>query len=172
MKLKKIFTILLFLFFTLIPLGFVYAQQDMVTATVTVGVISVSITPNSFNYGVMSFNEVKDSYDVISLPDDVKNIKATVSVVATDLYIKGLDTSSWILADMPGNNQYIHRFGLAADKNTRPSLYANLTTANTLLESNIAPNSSIYFGMQINTPTSGITSQQSAGVIVTAFHAN
>ena len=176
MKFFKLLTAMtcmfIFLFYTF-P-HFAKAQHGgsrEVSATVVIGVVSVEITPSNFNYGVMPFGAAKESFDVIKIAQQ-RNVKATVSIVPTDLYIKGVDTDAWILADEPGTNQYIHRFGIATDTNTRPSSYTDLTTSNKLLAANIPPEGSIWLGLQIVTPTSGTTSQQSAGVIITAFHAD
>ena len=148
-----------------------HGSSREVAATVVIGVVSVEITPSSFNYGVMPFGGIKESFDVIKIAQQ-RNVKATVSIVPTDLYIKGLDTNAWTLADEPGANQYVHRFGVTTSTNARPSAYTNLATSNKLLAANIEPEGSIWLGLQIVTPTSGTTSQQSAGVIITAFHAD
>jgi hypothetical protein len=152
-----------------LPGSLIRAQQEnTVSATVTIGVVSVQITPTSFNYGNMPFNGVKESYDKINFQRN-NNINATVSVVETDLYIKGANTESWTLADLPGENQFVHRYGLATNATSRPSNYNLLTTSNKILKLNVQPGESVWFGLEINTPTSGNTSLQSAGIIITAF---
>lgn len=83
--------------------------EGTVTATVTIGVVSVTVSPTSFDYGTMPFSSVKESFDVIDVSGD-KNIKATVGTLVTDLDIKGASTAEWALSPTAiGVNQYMHK---------------------------------------------------------------
>lgn len=145
------------------------ATEGSVTATVTIGVVSVTVTPTSFDYGTMPFSSVKESFDIIDISGD-KNIKATVGTLLTDLDIKGASTSAWTLsATAIGVDQYMHKFGSSANSTTRPSSYTALTTAyDNVLGTDIAANGDVWFGLEIDTPSSGTATQQSALVTVLA----
>jgi len=143
--------------------------EGTVTATVTIGVVSVTVAPTSFDYGTMPFSSVKESFDVIDVSGD-KNIKATVGTLVTDLDIKGASTAAWTLsATAIGVNQYMHKFGSSVDSTTRPASYTALTTGyDNVLGTDIAANSYVWFGLEMNTPSSGTSTQQSAVVTVLA----
>ena len=148
------------------------AEEDQVTATVQIGDISVSVSPKSFDYGSMPFSTTKTSYEVIS--GGSHNIGATVGAVTTDLDIKASSTAAWTLSDSAiGANQYMHKFDLAVDETTDPggpytaasSTYAELTT-------DVAPSTTVWFGLEIHVPSSGTTDQQSADVYLLASWAD
>lgn len=168
-KLKLLlFLVFLFIGFLLVD-NVKAASEGTVTATVTIGVVSVTVTPSSYDYGTMPFSSLKESFDVIDISGD-KNIKATVGSLITDLDIKGADTTAWTLnAIAIGANQYMHKFGTSTDSTTRPASYTALTTGyDNVLGTGIAPAGDVWFGLQINTPSSGTATQQSAAVTVLA----
>ena len=146
------------------------ADEKNVTATVTIGNVSVTLAPTSFNYGTMPFNTTKESFDVID--GGSKNISATVGSVVTNLTIKGADStggSGWTLAGTNGAGTYVHSFGEAADQTTQPGSYATLNSASfTTLKTGVAASGVVWFGLRIQTPTSGEEAQQSAVVTVLA----
>ena len=143
--------------------------DNTVTATVTIGTVSVTVSPTSFDYGTMPFSTYKESFDTAGALSG-KNISATVGTLKTDLAIKGAVTTDWTTLDAttPGVNTYVHKFGVAANETTRAASYAGLTTTNTSLASAVAANGVVWFGLKIYTPTSGVTTQQSAAVILLA----
>lgn len=145
------------------------ATEGTVTATVTIGVVSVTVTPTSFDYGTIPFSSVKESFDVIDISGD-QNIKATVGTLVTDLDIKGASTAAWTLsATSIGVDQYMHKFGTSANSTTRPASYTALTTGyDNVLGTAIAANGDVWFGLEIDTPSSGTATQQSALVTVLA----
>ena len=168
-KLKLLYTFISFLIIFLLITRVHAATEGTVTATVTIGVVSVTISPSNFDYGTMPFSSVKESFDVIDISGD-KNIKATVGSLLTDLDIKGSDTTDWSLSSTSiGVNQYMYKYGTSTDAVTRPASYSSLTTSyDNVLASDISANSYIWFGLQMNTPSSGIATQQSASVTVLA----
>ncbi len=148
----------------------VKADDAVVTATVTIGTVSVTVDPTGFDYGSMPYNTSKESHDILS---DPKNIKATVGSVVTDLDIKGAHTGTegtfWTLVAAVGDeNEYVHAFGLATDGATRPGSYTNLTTGNATFKEGVAIDADEFFGLKITTPTSGVATQQNAVVTLTA----
>lgn len=146
----------------------VKAQEGTVTATVTIGVVSVTVTPTSFDYGAMPFGSQRESFDVIDVSGD-KNIKATVGGVLTNLDIKGADTAGWTLESSVGENQYTHNFGVATDATTVAASYTALTTSyDNVLGTNLAATSDVWFGLSLGSPSSGVGTQQSAVVTVLA----
>lgn len=168
-KLKLLYTFISFFIIFLLITSVHAATEGTVTATVTIGVVSVTISPSTFDYGTMPFNSVKESFDVINVSGD-KNIKATVGNLLTDLDIKGSDTTDWTLSSTSIDvDQYMHKYGTSADAVTRPIAYSPLTTSyNSILASDISANSSVWFGLEMNAPSSGVATQQSASVTVLA----
>lgn len=172
MKKLKLLALFLsiFLFLALFLVNTVKAATEgTVTATVTIGVVSVTVAPSSFDYGTMPFSSLKESFDIIDVSGD-KNIKATVGTLVTDLDVKGASTAAWTLsATAIGANQYMHKFGTSADSTTRPSSYTALTTGyDNVLGTAVAANGDVWFGLEIDTPSSGTATQQSALVTVLA----
>lgn len=168
---KLLFLLLsIFFFIGLFLVDTVKADTEgTVTATVTIGVVSVTVAPTSFDYGTIPFSSVKESFDIIDVSGD-KNIKATVGTLITDLDIKGASTAAWTLSPTAiGANQYMHKFGSSADSTTRPASYTALTTDyDRVLGTDIPANGYVWFGLELDTPSSGTATQQSAVVTVLA----
>lgn len=140
------------------------AQTANVTASVTVGAVSVSVDPGSFDYGTRPYNTSIESFNVLSS----NNIKATVGGVVTDLDIKGATTTAWTLAGTAGENTYVHAFATSTNISTQPTGYTPLTTTNAVLATHVPIGGDIFFGLKITTPTAGTGTQQSAVVTLTA----
>ena len=142
-----------------------------VTATVTIGSVSVTVSPTSFGYGTIPFSSTEESFD-----SDLAshNIGATVGSAVTDLDIKGASTADWtldIVANI-GANSYAHEFGAAANETARPASY-DATALTTTFDSNYlvqgaAGSSTTWFGLKIHTPASGVSTQQRAAVTLQA----
>jgi hypothetical protein len=148
--------------------GTIASAGDTVTATVTIGTVSVTLNQTAFDYGAMPYNTSKASFTTTGVLNG-KNISATVGTVVTDLGIKGAVTADWTtLAAAPGANTYVHSFGTAADETHVAGSYTALTTSSQSLSAGVAANGVIWFGLQITTPTSGVATQQSAAVQVIA----
>lgn len=139
------------------------AQSANVSATVTVGAVSVSVDPATFDYGTRPYGTSIESFDVIT-----NNITATVGGVLTDIDIKGASTTAWTLAATAGADIYVHSFGTAADVSTKPAGYSALTESNVTLATKVPALGTRFFGLKITTPTSGTGTQQSAVVTLTA----
>ena len=157
-----------FLFVGLVLVTTVDATDSAtVTADVDIEVIEVTVEPSTFAYGTMAFGDTKESFDVID-EGGVYNIKAEVGNVATALDISGANTGDWTLASEAGVDEYVHGFTKAVDGTSQPSDYAALTTSNTTLEDSVEANGETWFGLEIQTPTSGTAEQQSVEVTLTA----
>jgi hypothetical protein len=147
------------------------AEEDYVTATVEIGDISVSVSPDNFDYGSMPFSTSKTSFEVIS--GGSNNIGATVGAVNTDLDIKASSTAAWTLSDSAiGANEYMHKFGLAADQTTEALSYAAASSTYATLDTDVASSTTVWFGLEIHVPSSGTTDQQSAEVHLLASWAD
>ena len=144
------------------------AQTGTVSTTVTIGTVSVGLTPSSFAYGNMPLSTSKESFSIIN-EGGTKNIKATVGGVITDLDIMGANTTSsgtvWTLAGTAGSMAYVHQFGLAADGTTVPASYTSLTTSYVDLTNDVPAFGSIYFGLKITTPTADTSGVQQTAVV-------
>ena len=142
------------------------ATEDTVTATVTPGVVSVDVTPATFDYGYMTLNTSKTSHEA----GQTSGITANVGTVHTDLNIRGANalgdpTGTWTLAGSTGSDIYVHEFGAGAD----PGSWTALTTSNATLTIGVTPSGSYIFGLRITTPTaSTVVDEYSAPVTVVA----
>jgi len=153
-------------------IGTITRAGDTVTATVTIGTVEVTVDPTDFDYGTIPFSTSEESFDVIDNAG-VFNIKATVGTLETDLDIKGANSTGgtgWTLAAAAGAGEYAHKFGIAANGTTKPASYAALTTnyEDNVLAANVVASDSVWFGLEIWTPISGETTQQSAAVTIRA----
>jgi len=148
------------------------AEEDQVTATVQIGDISVSVSPESFDYGSMPFSTTKTSFSVID--GGGKNIGATVGAVTTDLDIKASSTAAWTLSDSAiGSDIYMHKFDLAVDQTTDPGgPYTAASSTYAVLETDVASSTTVWFGLEIHVPSAGTTTQQSAEVWLLASWAD
>lgn len=148
------------------------SEEDTVTATVEIGDISVTITPTSFDYYSMPYSATSTSYSLLGVggeqPGSGHNIAALVGAVETDLDIKASGTADWTLDATIGADTYVHKFGLADGETTEPGSYAALTDTYVPLTTAVTSSTSIYFGLEIQVPASGTTTQQSAPVYVLA----
>lgn len=151
--------------------GTIADAGETVTATVTIGTVSVTVSPTSFGYGSLPYSGTKESFnsDLAS-----HNISATVGTAVTDLDIKGVNTADWTLNTVAnvGANIYAHQFGVAVDETTIPASYDStaLTTTfdgNYLAEA-VAGSSVTWFGLKIYVPSSGVATVQSAAVTLQA----
>jgi len=152
-------------------IGTTVKAGDTVTATVTIGTVSVTVSPTSFGYGSVPYSGSKESFD-----SDLAshNISATVGTAITDLDIKGVNTADWTLDTVAniGANKYAHKFGTSTGETARPASYVatELTTtfdSNYLVEG-AAGSSVTWFGLKIYTPSSGVATVQSAAVTLQA----
>lgn len=141
------------------------AAEDSVTAKVTPGVVSATVSPTDFNYGYVPLSTSKTSHDA----GETSGITATVGTVNTDLDIRGANapgaTGTWTLAGAIGSDTYVHEFGAGAD----PGSWTALTTSNDSLTTGVSPNGSYVFGLRITAPSSStIVEEYSAPVTVVA----
>jgi len=152
-------------------IGTIAEGGETVTATVTIGTVSVTVSPTSFGYGSVPYSGSKESFD-----SDLAshNISATVGTAITDLDIKGANTADWALDTVAniGANKYAHTFGVAADETTKVVSYDS-TALTTTFDSNYlvegaAGSSVTWFGLKIYTPSSGVATVQSAAVTLQA----
>jgi hypothetical protein len=127
-----------------------------VSATVTLQSISVTIAsgyPTSMDYGVMApgTEAIPASYT----PGTYSYLRVeNQGSVAEDFLIKGADAScgagTWTLAATPGVNLYSHLYGTGQS----PVGYSPLSTAASILGSNVAVGGTVDFKLKIQTPTS------------------
>ncbi len=165
------------------------ATDDDTVAT-TVEIVEVSVTidygqnHNTFNdpniteiaYGTMPFSATRASHTFHEWNETVAaegfiNVRATVGGVKTMLDIRGHDTDDWDLSDTAiGEYQYRHAFGTAVDGDTGPASYGTFLsdTYKELVEE--IEDDSMWFGLEMHTPSSGETAQQEAGVTVLATY--
>ncbi len=164
-------------------------DDDTVAATVSIVEVSVTIdygqNHNDFNdpnieeiaYGTMPFSATRASHtfhewNETGGEEGFANVRATVGAVKTMLEIQGDDTANWDLDDTAiGENQYRHAFGTAADGHTAPASYDTFLSEDTYKELiDEIEDDSMWFGLEMHTPTDGATSEQEAGATVLATY--
>lgn len=168
---KSLITTICILGIVGMAIGTIADAGDTVTATVTIGTVSVTVTPTSFGYGSIPYSGTKESFD-----SDLAstNISAVVGTAITDLDIKGADTADWALNTVAniGEDIYAHEFGTAADETTIPASYdvvaLTATFDSNYLVEDAAGSSTTWFGLKIHTPSSGVATEQSVAVTLQA----
>ena len=168
------------LLLTAVMVKFVRAQaeSDSVSATVTIGDISVALAPSSIDFGSMPLDTSRTTLESVQST----NITATVGLVLTDLDIQGANTTSasegtdWILDSANTTlDHYILEWGDATNASTEPVSWTALTTSSALMYDDIdgATNNFKYFGLRITTPQTQTNTQgveQSVNVTILASY--
>lgn len=136
-----------------------HTGESTVTATVTPGVVSVSVSPTSVDYGTV----VLGATDAVPTPptfDATNN-----GTVLEDFDIRGANTTDWTLVSTaPGTDQYRHEASPDAFTTTLV-----LTTSNQPLAGNVAASGVVTVSLRLDAPSdSSVTTQQSAQVTVVA----
>ena len=157
-----LYSILIIFVLTLVVFPVDAADEDTVTATVTVQNISVSVSDGAVAYGILALNTSAgtNGSDTQTAENDGN--------VTVDLNIRGSNTADWTLAGSNGANQYIHRF-CTTTCGTAPTNYTALTTSYATLTSGVTPSGTQTFDLYITTPTSTVSYlQQNANITVQA----
>lgn len=155
------------------------AETAVVSATVTPGVISVSVSPTSVPYGAMPLNDTKDSLDITATNNgsvkenfDIKAADAEYQEVGeeaalcTDTGV--LDKCTWSLASSVGvADQYVHAYttdlieptgtalGLDNEYTTKWVPLAKDPTYKDLANNVVAATGTQSFQLDMRTPASG-----------------
>ncbi len=154
----------------MIAVGVKAADNDSVTATVTVQEIAVSLDTASFDYGTMDNNTSSSTLPLFSGSGIVATNDGNID---EDFDINGADTGDWTLAGSAGSDNYVHQFCNDTDNDcsSPPTNYTGneLTTTPTTLKSTVSSSGTCAFQLRITTPNpSTVYTQQSASVTVTA----
>ena len=148
--------------------------SDSVSTTVTVGTVSVTVSPESVPYGNMTLSATKTSFVALTS----HNIAATVGGVVTDLdiYTTGTTTpdsgTAWTLNTTIGAlDQYTHGFKTVADDTTDPGStgFTLLTTSGQDLYNDLPIHAVRYFALQISTPSSVTSADATQTAVVTVL---
>lgn len=119
-------------------------------------VVSVSVSPTSFNYGSINYNTASST---LSLWSGAGIVATNNGNVTADFYIYGANStgsgSGWTLAGNTTGNNYIHRFCNDTDNvcTSPPTSYTALTTSPALLKSSVAVSGTVAFQLQVTSPT-------------------
>jgi hypothetical protein len=137
------------------------ADTGTVNATVTGQVISVSVSPSSFDYGVVPFSTSNTTVSQKDIGTTGLNTGLTATNdgnVAEDLKIQGADatggSTNWALVSSLGAtvNQYVHAFNAGTTLSSPTALTTGLQS---LGAGNVAASGSQAFVLQITMPLSG-----------------
>jgi len=140
------------------------AEEDYITATVSIGDISVTVTPETLDYGSLPYSATNTAWKVLA-----ENIDVLVGGVETDVDIKGTSTANWTLAGSIDTNQYTHKTGTSSNDGTEPASYnVTLTTTYQSFFANVASSTTVYFGSEIQVPSGGATSTQNPNIYLQA----
>jgi len=143
------------------------ASTATVTATVTVQNVSVSVEDGTVTYGTLA---TSSSTNTAAAGLDDSQTATNDGNVASDLNIRGQNTTAWTLAGSVGADQYKHDF-CVTDCDGTPTWTA-LTTNYQALATGVAASGTQVFDLRINTPSSSSSyTQQSADITVQAVAA-
>ena len=142
---------------TLIPIR-AFAQEATVSATVTPGFVTVSISPTTVAYGIVNLG----STNVLPTPGTFT--ATNDGTVTADFLIRGADTTGWILSGAAGADAYVHR--ASSDGFVAQTIV--LSTTNQSLKASIAAagTSSVSLNMDVPTSSTPIVEQTAAVTIV------
>ena len=137
-------------------------SSQVISATVTPGVVSVILSTPSVAYGTLP----------LSTSNDIRSTALSSAITATNngtvteaLNIRGTDTTNgttWTLNSSPattgtvGANQFAHRFDADASFDTGTA--KALSTSNQTLAASVAASGTQAFVLQMNMPTSSTDS--------------
>ena len=137
------------------------ADTGVVTVTAEPAQVSVMVSPNSVNYGLVPLNTM----DISPVSDPWIRAQNTGNCFV-DMFIRGADTTNWALGTSPGDNTYVHKFSHGFPT---PSYYTPLALSNQDLGvySSYGTGSAEQFKLKMDTPTTSIaTGTQSTTVTV------
>jgi len=141
---KRFYAILIFL-----GCSFIFSSTSFGadTATITVSVslqeiISISLTPTSWDIGAISLGQSYESSEFTVSNDG--NVAEDINIKATD------GAGGWILGTTPGEDT----FTLSADVSPYSSYDITISKSDTELISNLALGSSTKFKLKYSSPTS------------------
>ena len=160
------------------PIG----AEDNITTTVTPLVLSVNVTPGSFDYGELEFSQDNSTRSKAS--SDSFTVMNTGSV-ASDIEIRGSDATpevitetTWEMDCSPAGqgtvaaNQFVHRFAFGDSPDFGGGGAALCDEANKVLATDVIVGGSFGFGLEMNMPTSSTgLSERSTTVTVIAVQA-
>jgi hypothetical protein len=138
------------------------ADTGVVSVTAEVAQISVFVTPDNVNYGLVPMNTMG-----LKPIDDPEIYVYNNGNCFVDMFIRGADTTNWALKTTHGVDEYVHYFG----QGIPAPVYIPLT----LLDQNLgywtsyspSPFAAESFWLQMDTPTSSAaTGTQSTSVTV------
>jgi hypothetical protein len=161
-KMKRIITILALVVLVVggLTIPAFSADTGVVQVTAEVAQVSVTVTPDNVNYGLVPLNTTN-----ISPVGDPSILAQNTGNCFVDMLIRGADTTNWALGTYPGDNTYVHKFG----QGMPTPVYAPLALSNQDLGffSSYSPGSLEFFKLKMDTPTtSSFTGTQLTTVTV------
>ena len=136
------------------------ADTGVVSVTAEVAQVSVTVNPNSVNYGLVPLNTT----GLKPVGNPAINVLNTGNCFV-DMFIRGDDTTNWALNPSPDTDKYVHYFGYPFFA----PIYTPLTKSDQDLGpfSSYSPFSGELFTLQMDTPTtSNFLGTQSTTVTV------
>ncbi len=136
-----------------------HTVESTVNATVTPAVLSVTVDPNTVDYGTVELG-IQDN-----LPNPTTFTAKNNGSITEDIEIRGANTANWTLVSgVPATDEYRHEF--SKDGFTTPLI---LTTSNQTLDTGIAVNGEVIVSLRLDAPTASTTAAtQTAPVTVIA----
>jgi len=160
------------------PIG----ADDEIVTTVTPLVLSVNVTPGSFDYEELEFSQ--DDSTRSKAESDIFTVTNTGSV-SSDIEVRGSDATpevlteaTWEMDCSPAGlgtvaaNQFVHRFAFGDSPNFSGGGTALCDDSNKNLATDVIVGGSFGFGLEMNMPTSSTgLSERSTTVTVIAIQA-
>lgn len=140
------------------------ADNDSVTATVTVTNISISVSSGSIAYGALSTSSTLDTTAGVGQLDN-SQVLTNSSNVAIDVKVHGV-TTDWTLGASAGNETYTHKT-CVTDCDGTPTWVAMTTSYGDPILTGVAIDATPAIDFQIGTPTvTAITAEQNVNVTI------
>ena len=182
---KTIIALVLALALLALVLPAAFAAEDTVGATVTAGVVSVTVEDGSVAYGTLSLDSVKNTafldgtYNANGMGTAQTQTVTNTSNVAVDLNIKtsaATGGTGWTLhATTRGANQFTHGYNVASSAYAGGSAitFTKWTAVDSYVEvaTDLAASGIKYLELEIGMPTTSDTTQRSITVTVQATEA-
>ena len=131
----------------------VLAQDDtgVVTVTVQAAVVSVSVTPDAINYGLVSLNA--EGLKPVEPTADPRIVANNTGTGWVDFTIRGADTDDWTLGAVAAPETYVHYFGRGPTGNVTYTPLTSLDYQDLDPFVSHSPGSASVFRLMMDTPT-------------------
>ncbi|MCL4384224.1 hypothetical protein M1116_02130 [Patescibacteria group bacterium] len=144
------------------------ATEASVAATVTAQNISVGVSDATITYGVMGVGTSKDTTNRGGMLND-SQVLTNDGNITENINIRGQNSANWTLAvgSTAGSDIYTHKW-CTSNCDSAPT-WNTIITTNGTLQTSVGVGGTLWFDLQLGTPTSSSNyTQQSVDVTIQA----